>query len=73
MSAQLLPSSYGLIRDIDNARKATNAALAAQYEVGRKRGRAEAWLLMGAIGMCCFVGGGVFVAAFSHLVIGALA
>ena len=68
-----IPSSYSLIRDIDDARKKANAALAAQYEVGRKQGVRETWVLMGAIGMCCFVGGAVFVAFFSHIVLRALA
>lgn len=67
-----IPSSFPVHRSLDELQTATSKALAQQYTVGYRRGKFEAWLCMGALGMCCFLAGAVFVVAFSKLVLGAM-
>lgn len=63
-----VPTTFPIVRNIDDAKAKTNAALAAQYKVGWRAGWNAAWLWIGAACMCSFVGGAVFAAGITALV-----
>lgn len=64
----VVPSIFPVVRRMDETQNAANIALAAQYKVGYRAGWREAWLCIGVVGMCCFVGGAVFAAGVTALV-----
>lgn len=67
-----MPSVIPLFGDLHEVQTRTAKALVAQFEAGYTCGKREAWVHMGLLGMCCFIGGGVFVAAWEWLVVRAL-
>lgn len=71
-----IPTNFPIVRDMHELKRATSDALVAQYKVGwaecARTMRLRYTALMAVFCPACFVGGAVFAAALTYLVVGSL-